>query len=438
MATGSMVERRCPRRSVGGLDERRGKLERRRGAVRRLCGCAVALHARLRSMGDDRAGRDRLRVGDRPEQAGHRSRRRDLTRRRPDVERGEDRDQAECRALAGGQGLDHGGSEAAGDGLPRRNRDGPAPGAPAKTFLSITRNGGHLVEAEGHREPRRPRIDDRQRHCRGPAPRRAPRLFDLQAAKTVVKRHCTRRKLPHSKKKRRVCTTRRVIPPHAPLTNSVAVTRSRNGGKTWSAPKRIATVVAAGGTAPLLTLGALPAVAVNPSSGRIYVAWADGRFSGGSGREIAVSASSDAGKKWSRPVRASSQVALAAFDPAIAVGAGGAVAVTYDDLRTWDGTSTDHLPAEVWATVSRDRGATFGGEQLLAGPFDLTTAPFSATLARAAPTSSATTRDSRPPARASPPSTRPQPRRDSRIRPTSSQRPSRREARGVGFGRHGL
>ena len=261
------------------------------------------------------------------------------------------------------------------------NRDGPAPGAPAKTFLSITRNGGHtwskpkVIVNPGDRGSTIGNvIAVDQRHGA------LLDVFDLQAAKTVVKRHCTRRKLPHSKKKRRVCTTRRVIPPHAPLTNSVAVTRSRNGGKTWSAPKRIATVVAAGGTAPLRTGGALPAVAVNPSSGRIYVAWADGRFSGGSGREIAVSASSDAGKKWSRPVRASSQVALAAFDPAIAVGAGGAVAVTYDDLRTWDGTSTDHLPAEVWATVSHDRGATFGGEQLLAGPFDLTTAPISGDL----------------------------------------------------------
>jgi hypothetical protein len=258
------------------------------------------------------------------------------------------------------------------------NRDGPTAGAPAKTFLSVTRNGGDTWSrprvivnpgARGSTIGNVIAVDQRHRALLD--------VFDLQAAKTVVKRHCTLRRLPHSKKKRRVCTTRRVIPPHAPLTNSVAFTRSRDGGKTWSPPKRIAAVVAAAGAAPLRTGGALPAVSVNPSSGRIYVAWADGRFTGGSGREIAVSASSDDGKKWSRPVRASSQAALAAFNPAIVVGAGGAVAVTYDDLRTWDGTSTGHLPAQVWATVSHDRGATFGGEQLLAGPFDLTTAPIS-------------------------------------------------------------
>ena len=258
------------------------------------------------------------------------------------------------------------------------NRDGPAPTAPAKTFLSITRNGGNTwskpraIVNPGTRGSTIGNVIavDARRHA-------LVDVFDLQAAKTVVKRHCTLRKLPHSKKKRRVCTTRRVIPPHAPLVNSVAVTRSRDAGKTWSPPKRIATVVAAAGAAPLRTGGALPAVAVNPSSGRVYVAWADGRFTRGSSREIAVSASGDGGKKWSRPVRASAPAAFAAFDPAIAVGAGGTVAVTYDDLRTWDRASTNHIPAEVWATVSHDRGATFGGEQLLAGPFDLTTAPTS-------------------------------------------------------------
>src|SRR5947209_8254182 len=98
------------------------------------------------------------------------------------------------------------------------NRDGPTPSAPAKTFLSITRNGGDtwskpraIVNPGKHGSTIGNVIAVDHRH------RALLDVFLLQAAKTVVKRHCTWGKLPHSKKKRRVCTTRRVIAPHAPL-----------------------------------------------------------------------------------------------------------------------------------------------------------------------------------------------------------------------------
>ena len=52
----------------------------------------VAVFARLRSVGDDRAGRDRLRIGDRLRRTRHGSRRRGLARRRPNVERGDGSD----------------------------------------------------------------------------------------------------------------------------------------------------------------------------------------------------------------------------------------------------------------------------------------------------------------------------------------------------------
>ena len=111
-------------------------------------------------------------------------------------------------------------------------RDPPTPSAPAKTLLSVTRNGGGTWS-----KPRAIVNPGRYGTTIGnviavdPRHRALLDVYELQAAKTVLKRHCTRRRLPHSKKTRRVCTKRRVIPPHPTLTTSLGITRSRNGAR---------------------------------------------------------------------------------------------------------------------------------------------------------------------------------------------------------------
>src|SRR5260370_7126203 len=54
---------------------------------------------------------------------------------------------------------------------------------------------------------------------------------------------------------------------------------------------------------------------------------------------------------------------------------GGGAAVTYSDSRNLQPGQTAHWPTDYWAEYSADGGATWGGEQHIAGPFDLSTAP---------------------------------------------------------------
>jgi hypothetical protein len=151
----------------------------------------------------------------------------------------------------------------------------------------------------------------------------------------------------------------------------VLAIRSRDRGRTWSAPIAIAAHSPRptfpdpdGGPGVRAVDAASSAVAPN---GTVYVAWGDRT---GSKRllRILISTSKDGGRTWSAP-RQVARTRTVIAGPALAVAADGTVGVLYYDVRH------DHPGDHVWTTDvylahSRDRGARWQ-ENHLAGPFNL-------------------------------------------------------------------
>jgi hypothetical protein len=76
----------------------------------------------------------------------------------------------------------------------------------------------------------------------------------------------------------------------------------------------------------------LPTVAVNPTSGRIYAAWQDGRFRTDGLNDIVVTSSDDTGVTWTRPRAVNPPPRddfVEHFTPAIGVGSDGSVRISY-------------------------------------------------------------------------------------------------------------
>jgi hypothetical protein len=174
---------------------------------------------------------------------------------------------------------------------------------------------------------------------------------------------------------------------------SMSVIRSTDKGLTWSkqstviAPSREIGAFDPDTLRPIRAEGGLPAVAIDCSSGAIYLVWQDASFSGVD--EIAFSMSTDGGFTWSTPIkvnqtpRSSTPGDEQAFVPGVHVSADGTVAVTYYDFRNNDasaGVPTDywivHCHAACtsptsWTAESRLTQTSFDMEQAPAarGPF---------------------------------------------------------------------
>lgn len=150
---------------------------------------------------------------------------------------------------------------------------------------------------------------------------------------------------------------------------------SHDAGLTWTGPIKISNdldipVVDPDNGNAVRAGTDLPDVAVDPTTGRVYVVWADGRFSGGTRDDVVLSYSDDGGHKWSNPVRVNQTPNGAqAFNGAVAVTANGTVVVSYYDFR--NNTPAAGLPTDVWLAHSHDGGATWGPETHLYGSFDM-------------------------------------------------------------------
>jgi hypothetical protein len=171
-----------------------------------------------------------------------------------------------------------------------------------------------------------------------------------------------------------------IKPPFGVTAFKVAFIKSDDDGATWTKPRIIADLRSVGVTdpvtgEPLRTGDIIPEPAIDPESGQLYVVWQDSRFNGGHYDEVALATSSDGGATWSAPVRVNTPTGRAAFTPSVRVNADGVVGVTYYDFRNLEPDNATTLPTDYWFTRSTDGGASFGGEQHLAGPFDMKIAP---------------------------------------------------------------
>jgi hypothetical protein len=158
---------------------------------------------------------------------------------------------------------------------------------------------------------------------------------------------------------------------------SLNVMRSTNKGVTWSAPVRIAQLLAVGTRLPAQTTVAVRAgeilgtFAAHPGNGTLYAAWQDSRFTSGARDSIALATSTDGGATWTTPVRVNANAAVPAFTPTLAVLPSGLIGITYYDFR--QAATTTFQPTDIWLAVSRDSAAW--RETRLAGNFDLLDAP---------------------------------------------------------------
>lgn len=149
--------------------------------------------------------------------------------------------------------------------------------------------------------------------------------------------------------------------------SNVAVIRSSDRGVTWSKP----IVVAKLGSVPVRdpetgedvrTGDIIPDVAVDPSSGALYIVWQDARFSGFQNDGIALSMSADGGRTWSAPIKVNQTPTdrsvgnQQAFTPSVAVAKDGTVAVTYYDFR--DNTSDPNTLSTDYFIVRCDPAAS--------------------------------------------------------------------------------
>jgi hypothetical protein len=116
----------------------------------------------------------------------------------------------------------------------------------------------------------------------------------------------------------------------------------------------------------------LGSIAVS-KQGAMVAVWQDSRFSAFAYDGIAFSRSTDGGLTWSAPVRVNHDPDVAAFSPTVTVRNDGTIGVTYYDFRNNTADPTT-LPTDIWLAQSSD-GVTWR-ESHVAGPFDLSIAPF--------------------------------------------------------------
>jgi hypothetical protein len=150
---------------------------------------------------------------------------------------------------------------------------------------------------------------------------------------------------------------------------------SDDHGATWSSPIAVTaerpTEVQDLETQKFVRSGdVVPAVAVDRTTGALWVAWGDS--SAEHLAAIAITRSDDGGITWTEPGRLADLPGVQAFTPAISA-EGGVVAVSYYDTRDDIGAPTG-LRVARWLATSADLGQTFT-EARLSDAFDIETAP---------------------------------------------------------------
>jgi hypothetical protein len=154
--------------------------------------------------------------------------------------------------------------------------------------------------------------------------------------------------------------------------------RSSDHGATWSKPVFVSklvdrTVRTPGDGLPLRTGDIAPDIAIDGSTGDVYVVWQDA-VSGTPA--IYLSKSTDGGRTWSTAQKVSdSPTGVSAFTGSVDVSSSGAVGVTFYDFRN-DTADTATALTDYWIRTSSDGGATFDPSQRVTpDSFDMKKAP---------------------------------------------------------------
>ena len=174
----------------------------------------------------------------------------------------------------------------------------------------------------------------------------------------------------------------------------MALLRSTDKGESWSERTfvdRLGTITISDPETgdPVRTGDIIPEVAVDPTSGALYVVWQDARFSGGQFDSIAFSQSLDGGLTWSDAIKVNLTPGSEppgdqqAFTPSVHVSTDGKIAVTYYDFRN-NTPSTQTLPTDYFlvhchpTTPASCADQTNWGDELRItdAPFDMRLAPF--------------------------------------------------------------
>ncbi|MCP2242461.1 sialidase family protein [Lentzea aerocolonigenes] len=160
----------------------------------------------------------------------------------------------------------------------------------------------------------------------------------------------------------------------------MGVMTSRDAGLHWSAPAKIAPIQFAqlfvpDDNFPIRAEDYLPDIAVDMTSGAVYVVWADGL--GAALNKVVLVKSTDGGKHWSGPtVVATGGAGVQSYNHSIDVSDTGMVTLTYWDDRNnvlGDGVAT----TDIWIRHSHNGTQSWEPEQHLYGPFNHYTAPIS-------------------------------------------------------------
>jgi len=146
---------------------------------------------------------------------------------------------------------------------------------------------------------------------------------------------------------------------------TLAFVKSDDQGETWSGQRIVAnymrlnkqgfadTVIKFRKELTLLTAQDIIHGAVDPRTGRVLIAFADGRFTQGKYLQVAVTFSDDGGESWAAPFRVSQSHYGHAWLPSIVVNSSGVVGVSYLDMRNWDMEDKEHFPASLWLSCFR-------------------------------------------------------------------------------------
>jgi hypothetical protein len=185
-----------------------------------------------------------------------------------------------------------------------------------------------------------------------------------------------------------------------PAILNIGFIQSTDKGASWSGPSfatdiQVVGVVTPDAGQPIRDASILYSVAVDPSSGNIYLAWQDDRFLMATCTTptgtipidgIAFSQSLDGGVTWSTPVminktpaNASNPCRQQAFIPAVVAAGDGTVVVTYYDFRNDTNTPAGFEATDYFALFCPskcDGAASWGSEQrLTTSSFNILDAP---------------------------------------------------------------